>query len=174
MEHHRKQAKALARAYRVGDPDASARAEAVLGTRARERFLLSDAQHVVAREAGYRTWAELKHAQESQPAWIEGKDVAVASRLRYGPAHRVEVTVRKRGRRFDVSDGGRAVELAGKPAGWRETAEHVVEEYALNVNRRGVVFVQTNEARLEQLVSRTAECSLAVYEALLDSELGSR
>jgi len=58
VEHQRKQAKALVRAYHAGDPEARARAEAALGARAAERFLLSDAQHVVAREGGYGTWRE--------------------------------------------------------------------------------------------------------------------
>jgi hypothetical protein len=171
MEYHRKQAKALVRGYRVGDRDAVRRAEAVLGRRARERFLLSDAQHVVAREAGFRTWQELR---EARPEWVEGEDVAVVTDLRYGPDAAIEVTIRKRGWRFDVSDGGRAVELAGRPAGWRDVAERVVDEYWLNVNRRGVVFVQANEARLDWLVARIAECSATLYEALLEAELGSR
>ena len=65
MERHRKDAKALAKAFRAGDPEAIARAEDVLGARAHERFLLSDAQHVVAVEHGYRAWPELKRAVES-------------------------------------------------------------------------------------------------------------
>jgi hypothetical protein len=64
--------------------------------------------------------------------------------------------------------GGRAIEAAGRPPGWQAVAERVVEDYAINVNRRGVVFVQTNEARLAPLVVRVAECSLALYEALLE------
>ena len=50
MEHHRKQAKRLVRAFRDDDSEAVRRAESVLGARAQARFLLSDAQHVVARE----------------------------------------------------------------------------------------------------------------------------
>jgi hypothetical protein len=104
--------------------------------------------------------------------WVEGEDVdvAVPTDRRYGPDQRVEVVVRKRGRRFDVSDDGRAVELAGKPADWEEVAERVVAEHAINVNRRGVVFVQSNEQRLESLITRVAECSAALYEELLDCE----
>jgi hypothetical protein len=65
LERYRKDAKALVRAARGGDAEAWRRAEAVLGERARERFRLSDAQHVVAREHGYRTWPELKRAAET-------------------------------------------------------------------------------------------------------------
>ena len=173
MEYHRKQAKALVRTYRTDDPDAVRRAEAILGIRAQARFLLSDAQHVVAREAGFRTWQELRQAHESRPAWIDGDDVVVETDLRYGPDHPVAVVVRKRGWRFDISDGGRAVELASRPRNWREVAEQVADEYAINVNRRGVVFVQSNERRLDSLITRVAECSVALYEELLDRHLGS-
>ena len=173
MEYHRKQAKALVRAYRDGELEALSRAEAVLGTRAKDRFLLSDAQHVVAREQGLRTWGELKRAREAGPAWIEGEDVVVPTDLSYGPGRPVEVTVRKRGWRFDISDAGRAVELAGRPEGWQDVAREVVGSFWLNVNRRGVVFVQSNEDRLEWLMRRVAECSVALFEALLDRELGS-
>jgi hypothetical protein len=172
MEHHRKQAKAFVRAYRARAADAVRRAEAVLGARARDRFLLSDAQHVIAREQGFRTWGELKQAQESGPVWLEGKDVRVSTGLRYG-ADVAEVIVRKRGWRFDISDDGCAVELAGRPAGWPRIAEQVVEAFALNVNRRGVVFVQATEGRRDRLVTRVAECSVALYEELLEQELGS-
>ena len=62
LERYKKDAKALVRAHRHGDAEAEARARAVLGERAAARFQLSDAQHVVAVEHGYRTWPELKSA----------------------------------------------------------------------------------------------------------------
>ena len=65
LERYRKEAKALLKAFRAGAAEASARAEAVLGARARERFRLADAQHVIAVERGHRTWPELKHAAET-------------------------------------------------------------------------------------------------------------
>jgi hypothetical protein len=65
LERYRKEAKALLKAFRAGAAEASARAEAVLGDRARERFRLADAQHVVAVEHGYPTWPALKHAAET-------------------------------------------------------------------------------------------------------------
>jgi hypothetical protein len=167
MEYHRKQAKARVRAFRAGESVAVARAEAVLGKRARERFLLSDAQHVVAREEGFRTWRELKDALVSRESWIDGEDVVFATDLVYVPDEPVEITARKRGWRFDVSDGGRAVGLAGRQHGWRDLAERVVQEapYWLNVNRSGVVFVQSTHTRLDHLVRQTAECSVALYQS---------
>jgi hypothetical protein len=100
--------------------------------------------------------------------WVEGEDVAVPTDLRYGRDQPVDVLVRKRGGRFDVSDGGRAVELAGKPSNWQAVAERVVAEHAINVNQRGVVFVQSNEQRLESLITRVAGCSVALYQELLE------
>ena len=67
LDQLRKDAKALVKAFRAGDGEARERARAVLGERAGARFLLSDAQHVVAREHGFRTWPELKHALEAAP-----------------------------------------------------------------------------------------------------------
>jgi hypothetical protein len=155
MEYHRKQAKALVRAYRSGDAEAVARAESVLGERARERFLLSDAQHVIAREQGQRTWSELVRATEPGEAVLGDRDT---------------VRVRKRGHRYVIDDDGAAVAKAGRPPGWLDVARQVVEAYDLNVNRRGVVFVPAVEGGvdLNWLVRRVAECSAAVYQELLE------
>ena len=67
LEYFRKQAKSLAKAHRAGDSGGVQRAERVLGERAKQRFLLSDAQHVVAVEAGFRSWAELRHQAGTRP-----------------------------------------------------------------------------------------------------------
>jgi ankyrin repeat protein len=60
LEYYRKQAKHLQRTYATGDAAAQARVADVLGDRAAERFLLSDAQFVLAQEHGFRTWAEFR------------------------------------------------------------------------------------------------------------------
>src|SRR5580692_9897188 len=57
LEYYRKQAKHLQRSYEAGDAAARARAAEMLGGRAAGRFLLSDAQFVLAQEHGFRTWA---------------------------------------------------------------------------------------------------------------------
>jgi hypothetical protein len=57
LEYYRKQAKHLQHAYETGDAAAQARVADVLGDRAAERFLLSDAQFVLAQEHGFRAWA---------------------------------------------------------------------------------------------------------------------
>ena len=66
LEYYRKQAKHLQHAYEAGDAAAQARAADVLGDRAAERFVLSDAQFVLAQEHGFRTWAEFRADIQSQ------------------------------------------------------------------------------------------------------------
>ena len=66
LEYYRKQAKHLLRSYEAGDAAARARAAEVLGDRAAGRFLLSDAQFVLAQEHGFRTWAEFRADIQSQ------------------------------------------------------------------------------------------------------------
>jgi hypothetical protein len=163
LEHHRKGAKRLVRAFRAGEPDAVRRAEAVLCARARERFGLSDAQHVVARELGHRSWPDLKHVFDE----VEER-VVDAGRV-YREGEPVRVRVRRRHHSHLVTDDGAAVRMAGKPPGWREVAERVVLEDSLNLSRSGAVFVPTvYPGWVDPLVERVGERSLAVYEALLD------
>jgi ankyrin repeat protein len=66
LEYYRKQAKHLQRAYTTSDAAAQARVADVLGDRAAERFLLSDAQFVLAQEHGFQTWAEFRAHIQSQ------------------------------------------------------------------------------------------------------------
>ena len=66
LEYYRKQARHLQRSYEAGDAAARARAAEVLGDRAAGRFLLSDAQFVLAQEHGFRTWAEFRADIQSQ------------------------------------------------------------------------------------------------------------
>jgi hypothetical protein len=162
LEHCRKDAKALVRAVRAGDPDAIARARDV--TAYRNRFQLSDAQHVVAVERGYRTWPELKHALEARTERF------IDSGLEYLPGDPVLVKVVQRGTRYLISDDGAAVARAGRPPGWREAAERGMAEDPLNLSRGGAVFVPAIGGRfpLESLVARVARLSLAVYQEILD------
>ena len=66
LEYYRKQAKHLQHAFETGDADAKTQVDDVLGDRAAERFLLSDAQFVLAQEHGFRTWAEFRAHIESR------------------------------------------------------------------------------------------------------------
>ena len=65
LEYYRKQAKHLLRSYEAGDKVARDRVAEVLGDRAAGRFLLSDAQFVLAQEHGFRTWAGFRAHIES-------------------------------------------------------------------------------------------------------------
>jgi hypothetical protein len=162
VEQFRQQAKALVRAHRAGDPEAVARARAVLGERG--RFVLADAQHVVAREQGHRTWADLKREEETRTEW------EVDTGLLYGEGERVLVHVKRRLNRYLLDDRGTAARIAGRPRDWQEVAhEVVVERYWLNVDRRGKVFVPAvAPASLEEITTRVGEASVALYAALLD------
>jgi hypothetical protein len=161
LERHRREAKRLTRAFRAGDAEALARAQTVLGRRAAERFVLSDAQHIVAREQGYRTWAELR--RELPESWI------VDTGFRYGPDEPVRILIRRRGRRYDLDDLGDAVRLAGKGPGWRNAAAWAVEP--MNVSRQGVVFVGAVGGRdIDELARRLGESARAVYDALVELE----
>jgi len=69
VEWYRKQAKQLLAGYRTAAPDAVERVQEVLGPRARERFLLSHAQYVLAAEHGFRKWAEFaRFVDAARPA----------------------------------------------------------------------------------------------------------
>jgi hypothetical protein len=171
LERLRKEAKRLVRSHRAGDAEARVRAAAVLGDRAERRFALTDAQYVLARERGHASWAELRRAFESPLAALmqqEVGEVVVPSRLAFGDGEPVEIHVRKRLHRYDLSDRGRAVAKAGRPTGWYEVAGIAVEP--MNVGRNGHVFVQAHPLSVEALESilrRLADASRAVHEALL-------
>ena len=66
LEYYRKQAKHLQHAYETGDAAAQAWVAEVPGDRAAGRFLLSDAQFILAQEHGFRTWAEFRAHIESR------------------------------------------------------------------------------------------------------------
>ena len=90
--------------------------------------------------------------------------------LTYDGVEPIEIVVRKRGRRYDLSDRGAAVRKAGV-ARWRETAERTVAEEGFNVNRAGVVFVPVVEGRdIARIAERLASTSRAVYADLLALE----
>jgi hypothetical protein len=101
---------------------------------------------------------------------LERDEVVLETGLAYTEGEPVLVRLRKRGYRYDLRDEGRAVELAGRPAGWRESATAAVDANDLNVTRTGVVFVPAVEGGVDRdrLARRVAETSLALYDALLE------
>jgi len=117
-------------------------------------------------------WAEHSGHPELVPLLRgeEPAEIVRATALAYTADEPVRVRVRRRGDRYELDDLGRAVELA-QPAGrWHDDAERFVRErFWLNLSRRGVVFVPIRgRDRLEPVVARVAETSLALYEELLE------
>jgi hypothetical protein len=124
-----------------------------------------------SRDRVSRIRAELDVAR---PGWGDVGEVVLDGGAEYADGDPVAVRVRKRGYRYTVDDDGAAVARAGKPPGWLEVARDAVDAYALNVNRRGVVFVPAVEGGMDLawLVTRIADCSAAVYRELLEFEAG--
>ncbi len=187
LEHYRKDAKQLLRAFRAGLPEARRRAYDALGGRVHERFQLSDAQHVVATEHGYRSWPQLKHAADhpepEQPVESvqlagEGEDPEPSGRsdavidtdLAYRPGEPVRLRVWRREQRLTVSDEGIALAQAGPPAEWRALAQRLERELYVNVSRAGAVWLPVVAAGPPRHVveRRIAEASLTFYQELLE------
>ena len=110
------------------------------------------------------------HAQD----WVDGEDVVVATDLdvRARPARAGSSSASAAGVSTSRTTAARSSWPVVRTA-WLAVAERVVDEHAVNVNRSGVVFVQSNEERLEPLIARVADCSVALYQELLERELGS-
>ncbi len=66
LEWYRKQAKGLLRAFERGEQQALERVRSRAGRSPDGCFGLSDAQWLIARELGYRSWSELKILIESR------------------------------------------------------------------------------------------------------------
>ena len=99
------------------------------------------------------------------------QSTTVGSALSYLPGEPVNVLLRKKGNRYDISDDGRAIALAGKPRGWHAVAERLCAAEGMNVARDGRIFVLVNAARdVDGLAARIAELSAEVYDAVLDLE----
>jgi hypothetical protein len=113
--------------------------------------------------------------ESARASWPGDGEAALPVGLDYVPGEPVEAFARKRGRRWDFDDGGRAVRLAGRPPGWLAAAEGIVAEQGMNVNRAGVVFVPAVERPsrdLAALALRLGDVSHAVHAELLDLATG--
>jgi hypothetical protein len=174
LEHCRKDAKRLLHGVAVGDADAVARAVAILGDRVNERFGLSDAQHVVAGERGYRSWPALVHAA-GQPAPApppEPEESVVDTGMEYRPGHPVRVWVRRREGRVAVSDRGAALRRAAAPADWQHARDRVHAELDVNITRAGVVWLPVVAVGPSEpeVVRRIGRASLVFFQELLELE----
>jgi hypothetical protein len=168
LEHCRKDAKRLLRDVGAGDPDALERARQVLGERVSQRFVLSDAQHVVANERGRRSWGALVR-EAAAPAPTEPR---VDTGLKYRTGEPVCVWVLRREGRVSVSDHGEALQKAGAAPGWERACARVHAELEVNISRGGVVSlpvvaVGPGEAAVAQRIGRA---SLVFFQELLELE----
>lgn len=167
LDSYRKDAKRLVRAFEAGAPEAVDRASRALGARARDRFLLSDAQHVIAVERGYTSWPELRRSLAAARS-----ETAVSTGLEYRPGEPIAVRVVRRDRRISVTDDGSAIEKARRAPGWRAVAERIARLLDVNISRDGVVSLPVVPAGpgLEAIVNRISEASLALYQEVLELE----
>ena len=170
LEHCRKDAKRLLRDVGAGDAGALARARAVLGERGQQRFVLSDAQHVVANERGHRSWPALTR-EGVDPGRAES---AVDTGLEYQPGDPVSVWILRRQGRVSVSDHGAALRRAGTPPGWERACARVHAELEVNISRGGVVSLPVVAVGPgeDAVARRIARASLIFFQELL--ELGER
>jgi hypothetical protein len=168
LEHCRKDAKRLLRAVKAGDADALGRARLVLGERVQRRFALSEAQHVVARERGYRSWSALAH----EPAEPVRSESVVDAGLEYRPGDPVRVWIQRRERRVSVSDHGAAFHRGGRPREWERAGARVRAELDVNLTRQGVVWLPVVAAGPgeDAVIGRIARASLVFFQELLELE----
>ena len=158
-----RRAKELLAAARAGDEGARGR------LRADREPCLADAQRAVAADLGFASWPALVTAGAA--AGEEVRSAVRRTELAYMPGRPVRISVRRRGHRYDIDDMGAAVAMSGRPPGWRAAAERAVRELDWNINREGVVFMQTLEGRdIDWFVRRTAEVSVALLQTILDAE----
>jgi hypothetical protein len=174
LDYCRKDAKRLLRAVMAGDPDGLARAGSVLGDRLRSRFGLSDAQHVVAVEHGYRSWPALardvRRVAPSGPVAPADSETVIDSGMEYAPGVCVRVWVRHRAHRTSVSDHGAALERAGSPRGWRRACPRVHAELDVNITRAGEVWLPVVAVGPVEgdVVHRVARASLIFFQEIVE------
>jgi catechol 2,3-dioxygenase-like lactoylglutathione lyase family enzyme len=137
IEHFKKQSKALVKAIKAGDAKAIARVQAVRHEGVLH-FGLMKAQHVVAREVGFKSWDELIHASESQ------------LRLALSPVEAIAPN-------FFVKDLARSVDWYVRVLGFRvawKAADHA------GVRRGPVLIVLVQAGTAPEGVSYKAACHL--------------
>jgi ankyrin repeat protein len=90
--------------------------------------------------------------------------------LTFRPGEPVRLRVTRREQRLAVSDGGAALALAGRPAGWRAIADRLERTLAVNITGAGAVWLPVVAAGLplDAVEQRIAQASLTFYEELLE------
>jgi len=106
---------------------------------------------------------------------LECGELVLETGLTYNGITPVRIRATKREGRFEFSDGGGAVAAAGVDPKRLDFPDRVgIDKYAVNVSRRGVVwlpgFARSKQQWLAQLPGLVARGSLALHEALLELE----
>lgn len=107
---------------------------------------------------------------------LERGELVLDTGLTYDGITPVLVHVTKRERRYSVSDGGGAVAAAGVGVKRLAFDDRITDGvYAVNVSRKGVVFVPVGPRSaspewIGKVIQLVAEGSCTLYRALLDSE----
>jgi hypothetical protein len=140
---------------------------------------LTDAQHVVAVELGYRSWPDLRRAVERAepqhsvaPSGQARSETVIDTGLEYRPGDPVRVRLVRREHRISVTDDGAAIEKAGRPPRWREAADRVGEELDVNISQDGVISLPVVRVGPSEqtIVRRIGQASLGFYQELLELE----
>jgi catechol 2,3-dioxygenase-like lactoylglutathione lyase family enzyme len=145
IERFKKQSKALVNAVKAGDAKAIARVQAVRHEGVLH-FGLMKAQHVVAREAGFKSWDELIHASESQ------------LRLSLSPAEAIAPS-------FFVKDLARSIDWYVRVLGFRvdwKSADHA------GVRRGPALIVLVQAGTAPEGLSYKAACHLRLTTGVDD------
>lgn len=98
-------------------------------------------------------------------------EIVLETSVSYADGSPVRIRVRRRSGKLDIDDLGGAVTSVSPAGDWLAAARRSVDEDSLNVNRRGVVFVQAfSEETAARLAPRVAEASRRLELALIDAD----
>ena len=172
LDWYRKHAKELLRAYRSGDAAATQRVREAIGERG--RFQLGDAQHVVALEHGFASWADFKH-------WVEAREPEPpVGRIGLEPVSAYEAraealiaAVRKQDEdalRRVRAHVPRLAAFQGDELALRDAKIVVAREYGFPTWRDLAFFVETDIERHEAQRGGTPEV-LAALEAMRQGDV---
>ncbi len=111
----------------------------------------------------------------SHLAKLERGELVIETDLTYDGITPVLIRVTKREGRFEFSDDGGAVAVAGVDQNRFAFADRItIGEHSVNVSRQGVVslpgFARSSDEWLAKLSGLVTDGSLALYEALLEPE----
>lgn len=115
LEHLKKQAKALLHDYQQQDPAAIERFRSLGAPSAKPK--LADAQHVIAREYGLASWAQLKNHVKSRPSEPDPRKALVAAVQSDDVKQARQLLERHAELRAKINDPAPEIPFGGRPIG---------------------------------------------------------